>query len=191
MSDNARNPDQETRIQALKDRAMELSHGKMISSDTSRLPLDTQEDFWKRVVEAEEGPTTTLTRELEVLGVPLPAPDSLDDAQVRTALWIVIDALSGLHVYLEQTDHLSDRELYRLLIDELLPEEMDTLGDGNWHVPILGGSSEADLQLYMRYYAETKERQDWMREFPDFEMPPRAERPYDRDRHLPRATFRR
>ena len=190
MAEDVRNPDQETRIQALKDRAMELSHGKMISSDMSRLPLDAQEDFWKRVVDAEEGPTTTLTGELEALGVPLPAPDSLDDTQIRTALWIVIDALSGLQVYLEQTDHLSDRELYRLLIDELLPEEMDALGDGNWHMPILGGYSEADLQLYMKYYAEPKEREDWMREFPDFEMPASAQRPYERDRHLPRAMFR-
>ena len=168
---------------------MELSHGKMSSSDTSNLPLDVQESFWRRVVETEEAPTTTLTRELEALGVPLPAPDSLDDEQTQSALWIVIDALSGLHVYLEQTDHLSDRELYRLLIEELLPEEMDALGDGNWHMPILGGCSEADLQVYMKYYADPKEREDWMREFPDFEMPASAARPYDRDRHLPQAKF--
>jgi hypothetical protein len=189
MPEDVRNPNQETRIQALKDRAMELSHGKMIASDASGLPLDLQEDFSRRVVETEEGPTTTLTRELDVLGVPLPAPESLADAQLTSALWIVIDALSGLHVYLEQTDHLSERELYRLLIDELLPEEMDALGDGNWHMPILGGCSEADLQLYMKYYAKPEEREHWMRDVPHFAMPARAERPYDRDRHLPKAPY--
>jgi hypothetical protein len=189
MSEDVRNPDQETRIQVLKDRAMEISNGKMISSDTSNLPLDVQESFWRRVVETEEAPTTTLTRELGALGVPLPAPDSLDDEQTHSALWIVIDALSGLHVYLEQTDHLSDRELYQLLIDQLLPEEMGALGDGNWHMPILGGCSEADLQLYNKYYATPEEREDWMRTFPDYEMPSSAELPYDRDRRLPQALF--
>ena len=182
-------PDQETRIQALKARAMQLSQGKMVSSDTSALSADLEEDFWRRVVEAEEGPTTTLTRELEAFGVPLPAPDALDDAQLKAALWIVIDALSGLHVYLEETDHLSDRELYRLLIDELLPEEMDALGDGNWHMPILGGCSEADLQLYMKYYADAQERARWKSDVPDFQMPVKEELPYDRDRHLPKPRY--
>ena len=168
---------------------MELSHGKMSSSDTSNLPLDVQESFWRRVVETEEAPTTTLTRELEALGVPLPAPDSLDDEQTQSALWIVIDALSGLHVYLEQTDHLSDRELYRLLIDELLPEEMDALGDGNWHMPILGGCSLADLQLYLKYYADTKFREFWKLDFPDDDIPAHVDPPYDRDQHLPRPRY--
>jgi hypothetical protein len=53
-------------------------------------------------------------------------------------------------------------------------------------VDVLGGCSEEDLILSMRYYADKEERRRWASVFPDFPMPPRKKPPYDRDRRLPR-----
>ena len=45
------------------------------------------------------------------MGIALPAPEELTDAQLSAKLWEVIEALAFLGAYLEHTDHLSDREL--------------------------------------------------------------------------------
>ena len=73
-----------------------------------------------------------------------------------TRLWKIIEALDTLHVYLDQTDNLSDRELYTKLLRETLPEEMDALdGDDNsaWHIDMLGGCSPEDIALFLNYYS--------------------------------------
>jgi hypothetical protein len=59
---------------------------------------------------------------------------------------------------------------------------------GDWHLDILGGCSEEDLVLSMRYYANDTERKLWAAEFPDFRMPARERPPYDRDRLLPQPA---
>ena len=71
-------------------------------------------------------------------------------------------------------DHLSDRELYTLLWSDLLPQQMDALDeDTTWHIDILGGCSEEDLQLRLKYYADDDFRDCWAKEWPDDELPPR------------------
>ena len=57
---------------------------------------------------------------------------------------------------------------------------------GNCHLDVLGGCSEEDIILQMRYYAGERERTDFGAEFPDFPMPVREKAPFDRDRHLPK-----
>lgn len=59
----------------------------------------------------------------------------------------------------------------------------------NTHIDILGGCSDEDILLQMKYYADDEEREEWAKDFPDFEMPAKEELPYDRDRFLPRADY--
>jgi hypothetical protein len=74
-----------------------------------------------------------------------------------------------------------DREIH---INQL-KQQLRQIAAGDWHVDVLGGCSEEDLILAMRYYADDKERARWRKQFPDFPMPPRESPPYDRDRRLP------
>jgi hypothetical protein len=94
-----------------------------------------------------------------------------------------------MRVFLSQTDHLSDRELYILLWGDTLREpvkDMPLDESSAWHIDLLGGGGEEDTRLYMKYYADEETRRRWLADFPEDEMPPHEEPPYDRDRFLPR-----
>ncbi|NLV32515.1 MAG: hypothetical protein GXY47_15340 [Acidobacteria bacterium] len=125
---------------------------------------------------------------LEEGGVALPSPETLDDEALHARLWEVIRAMALLGHYLTSTDHLSDRELYERLWNEILREPSCIPPQGSraaCHIDILGGCSAEDLAIRMKYYADEDEREGWASDFPDDEMPPHEDLPYDRDQFLP------
>lgn len=139
------NDDQDKRIEDLKRRAEELCGGEMEVGTIDDCPAELEESFWKYVVDYEEAPLTTNFQQLEEAGVSLPAPDSLNDEELTAKLWEVIHKLALLRVFLEQTDHLSDRELYTHLWTDSLREEtpmMAANANGAWHIQMLGGCSD-------------------------------------------------
>lgn len=184
------NDDHNASIEQLKARAAALARGRLIVHEAEDLGPALREQFWRRVVNAETAGSTNLATELSAAGVELPDPDGLDDTASHAALWNVIEALGRLHVFLDQTDHLSDRELYTKLVREVLPEEMDAFDrddDSAWHIDLLGGGSLEDIALYLKYYADENTRQCWREEFPEETMAPHEDPPHDRDRDLPRT----
>ena len=86
----------------------------------------------------------------------------------------------------ESTDHLSDAELYRFLVDDALLHEtiISVAGGGTWHISPIGGGSEEDNAIYLRYYADDDYRARWHRDF-GAPLPPNEKPPYDRGRLLP------
>jgi hypothetical protein len=128
-------------------------------------------------------------RPLDVLrerGIDLPDDSSLDDEALHQKLEVLIDEMAELGLLLESTDHLSDRELYRYLLTDALLEEtvLSTSGAGAWHISPIGGCSEEDNQIYLRYYADDEDREHWRKDFGE-PLPPKEKPPYDRDRRLP------
>ncbi|MBI1372132.1 MAG: hypothetical protein GC159_05145 [Phycisphaera sp.] len=146
-------------------------------------------------------PMTSAFEQLTRAGIDLPAPEDLDDAQLHDKLWEVIHALAKRSTYLACTDHLSDRELYSELWNEVLHEwckDLESMlpqdqfaGPNAWtqHIDMLGSGSEEDTQLYLRYYATGEDRALWLKDWPEEWGPPPEyeEPPYDRDRLLPQA----
>ena len=97
-----------------------------------------------------------------------------------------------MRVFLSNTDHLGDRELYARLWKETLREQVVELPPDDpsaWHVDLLGSGSEEDIYLHLKYYADAEWRRQWAVEFPDFAIPAHVDPPYDRDRHLPQPTY--
>jgi len=183
---NAGSPDQQQRIADLKERARQVSGGEMTCWESPALSDDSREAFWRRVMAFEEEPSTTLLAELARAGVQLPPPEGLTDEQVTAKLWEVLEALAKLGVFLDCTNHLSDRALYTLLLREELPQETSVPEPAGMQHILLGSSgSEEDTRVFLKYYADERTRQDWIRDFPDFDVPPHADPPYDRDRYLP------
>jgi hypothetical protein len=117
-------------------------------------------------------------------GMTLPDDASLDDAALGAKLWEVVEGAASLGVYLDSTDHLSDRELYRWLTTDALCQEMLLDGCGMTVTSPIGGCSEEDNEIYLRYYADDEDRAMWRSDLSD-PLPDRAPLPFDRDRLLP------
>lgn len=125
---------------------------------------------------------------LEVLrgrGIDIPLVPPEDEAELRDRLEEIFEGMADVGMMLEDTDHLSDAELYRYLVDDaLLHEMMLSTAGGHWHISPIGSGSEEDNEIYLRYYADDEYREQWHRDFGD-ELPPKEKPPYDRDRFLP------
>jgi len=134
-----------------------------------------------------DGPWTTNFQQLLDRGIELPDPDTIDEANVSAKLWEVIDALADLRVFLDETDHLSDRELYAVLWRNTLradaPDVPGPPSSAAWHVNLPG--DDENSSLYLKYYADEAYRQDWLAQFPDDNMPAHEDPPHHRDWRLP------
>jgi hypothetical protein len=180
------------KIEELKRKAEELAGGKMMEGESDECPPEVKERFWSHVVSYESAPWTTHFKQLEEAGLQLPAPESLNDEDLTAKLWEVIRRLAFLRVFLSETDHLSDRELYTLLWTDILREGTKLLPmdeDSAWHIDLLGSGSEEDNQLYLKYYADEDYRRRWHEDWPDDPIPEPEDPPYDRDRYLPQPSY--
>ena len=122
----------------------------------------------------------------------LPPPDSLNDEELTAKLWEIIQKLALLHVFIEETDHLNDRELYTHLWTDSLREEVKALpmvANSTHHIQMLGSGSEEHNLVYLKYYADDVSRQHWQEDFPSDPIPRHEDPPYDRDRLLPEPNY--
>jgi hypothetical protein len=150
--------------------------------------LKDEEAFLEHILFMEGVNEQPLFEIFENGGIALPEPDSMNDGQLHDKLWEVIKSMALLGQYLSSTDHLSDRQLYEALRNSILREPSPiSPNNPNAHcqIDILGGCSEEDMLIRLKYYADEEERLSWAEEYPDDIIPPHEPLPYDRDRHLP------
>jgi len=189
---NASIEDPEVRIEKLKQEVREITGEEIISQVSDECPPEVEEKFWENVLQFEKGKFDAPFDMLVRGGMSLPPPEEMDDQQLTEKLWEVIRGLSLLGAYLESTDHLSDRELYMTLWNDLLREPTMLLpNDPNFacHIDPIGGCSEEDIQIYLKYYADEDYRDHWVQEWPGDPLPDHEPLPFDRDRHLPKPAF--
>ncbi len=125
---------------------------------------------------------------LEKRGVCLIPPDELDETSVAAKLEEVIQGLARMGAFLHNTKHLTDAELYRQLWDDMLFEEtllMPQNAAFAYHWDPLGGCSEEDIRTGLAYDSD-EARERWLKEFPDYELPPKLPPKSLRDEKLPR-----
>ncbi|HEY0323592.1 MAG TPA: hypothetical protein VGC66_21730 [Pyrinomonadaceae bacterium] len=173
--------------------AAQFSDGDLFFEESEELSPEARTQFWMSVTAYEQAPSTTHFQLLAESGIELHAPESLDDERLATKLREVIEGLARLHIFLSQTDHLSDRQLYELLWRDVLREAIKDLPLGAtsaWHIDLAGSGSIEDTELYLKYYADEDLRRQWAADFPDDLMPEHEESPFDRDRYLPQAGDR-
>jgi hypothetical protein len=132
----------------------------------------------------EAGPTTP--------AIPLPAPGKLSDEKLEPLLWMLLHHLALRGVFVQHTDHLSDRELYAALWKHGLCDPMQ-LPETNKNSAIfhdfLGGWGAKETQIWLRYYASEDERESHAEDWPEDDIPPHEDPPFKRDWRLPKRLF--
>lgn len=127
----------------------------------------------------DDGPVSTLRQQLGRSG------------DVPTELWPLLERLADINVVIESTDHLDDAALYAFLQEELDKPTEDLSGIGGvLHIDVIGGFSEEDIAVYLRYYADDDDRESFRDDYPAG-LPPKETPPYDRDQHLPQPKCER
>jgi hypothetical protein len=114
----------------------------------------------------------------------LPPPEKLEELELHQLLWDTIHKLFEARIVLDFTDHLSDRELYRLIYRDILPSHEKKIDspDNYLHWDCADAGS-ADPEIWLRYYATEQDRSDWAEDLP-MALPEHEDPPFPRQ--LPR-----
>ena len=109
----------------------------------------------------------------------LPHPDRLSDVELSKLLTETIAKLYSQRIVLDFTDHLSDRQLYCLILRDILPSPEKKLDLPrnylHWHFL----DDEAQPEIWLMYYASDEEREAWGEESGQA-LPPKKKPPYPR-----------
>lgn len=145
---------------------LEPYRDESIDGSINRMPLRAENEYLQSMLAWERAPALPIaswfTPALEIA-----APDSMDDSQLATMLKETIDQLFSKSVVLRFTDHLSDRELYKIIYRDILPcceKKIDLPGKHlQWHCA-------EDTDTWLRYYATAIERRRYQEEY-DVDVP--------------------
>lgn len=140
----------------------------------SHMPTRRENEFLQSLLTWERAPVLPVNQWFDP-PLDLPAPETLDDDALHHLLGDAIQKLASRRIVLQWTEHLSDRQLYCLLLRDILscPEKRMDLPDRwiSWRCL----DEEADPESWLRYYATNEQRVEWARE--TGREPPRAESP--------------
>src|SRR5919108_5643305 len=162
--DLSNEPDQEQRIEFLRGELEKLG----IPLYDSLPPEFDNADFEERILHQllefhTNEPIAPLTL-LHNAGVTISEPDQLDDMALTAKLEDLIQQLASVGIYLQRTNHLSDRELYEYLYNyelrteaRLFPENPNysyTINLAGLDLDSLIMTAESvDVRFYLMYYA--------------------------------------
>lgn len=187
-SDNEADADRQIRIARMKDELDQIAGGKMLAGGFGPVSSGLEEKFLEHALAFERAELDTDFNRLARRGVIMVPPAELDDGAIPGRLWEIIHELARIRWFLYDTDHLSDRELYDWLWRSGLREQTPNrayMPDAAWNSSPIGAGNDEDTTTWLRFYASDDDVDQWHRNFPEEDIPERAARPFDRDRHLP------
>ena len=149
------------------------------------MPTSQENEYLASMLAWERAPVLPIGQWFEP-ALSLPNPDVLCADQLKSLLWDTIQQLYDKQIVLDYTDHLSDYQLYCLILRDILPshEKKLDLTSTYLHWHCLDPTDDPDI--WLRYYASDEERSKWSEE--NDRLPPPVEAaPYPRrmPRRLP------
>ena len=127
-----------------------------------RIPLRLENEYLAAMLAWEKAPVLPIYRWFEPELRP-PQAETLDDASLTAILDELILKLYENRIVLDFTDHLSDRELYRIICHDILPSHEKRLDDraSSLHWNCSSNGDPDDLETWLCYYASDEERESW------------------------------
>ncbi len=178
VDDLLRNAQLRDALEPLYDESIGRVNAELMSTSS-------ENDFLQSMLEWERAPILPISEWFHP-ELRLPTPDSLDDACLQELLYQTVERLYDMHIVLDFTDHLSDRELYCLIYRDILPAHEKQIRRQNNFLHWDCANTDGDPDTWLRYYASEPERQAWAAEtegyLPQVEDPPH-------ERELPRAPL--
>ena len=171
--------------------ATERARQKAVAAGASASELE--DGSWMYRIGWADLPVTCPFEQLAFGGwTPVPVEDLPDDSdplaadEVHAALWNLLQRLADEQVFFYQTNHLSDRDLYELIVEELLwcygPQPPAEAGFSQ----TFDCAEDSDNETFLRFYADDEERAEWLAAWGD-PLPPKEAPRFDRDDRLPRS----
>ena len=155
------------------------------SVDVSSMTTRSENDFLESMLEWERAPMLPIAEWFEPK-LSLPEHDTLSQDEIRRILAETVQTLFSKHIVLEFTDHLSDRELYTLIVRDILPAFEKKMERRTSYLHWDCADTSGDPETWLRYYATEDEREMWAEE--TGEQPPMVDAPPFM-RRLPKAPM--
>lgn len=155
---------------------LEPYRDESIDSTLHRMPLRTENEYLASMLAWERAPALPIASWFSPV-MELPPPDSLSDEALSELLIGSIIRLHSQRVVLRCTDHLTDRELYKIIYRDILPcceKKVELPGK------FLEWRCIEDNDTWLRYYANAVERRRFQEEY-EVDLPPSETPPYQRD----------
>ena len=146
--------------------------------NTKRMATESENEFLASMLAWERAPIRQVckwfTPELK-----LPFPDTLDELELHQLLHHTIEQLYSKSIVLEFTEHLSDRDLYCLILRDILPSFEKQIESSSAHLQWQCIDPVRDESIWLTFYASDDERTAFQNES-GRELPARAATPYPR-----------
>lgn len=144
-----------------------------------QMPTSEENEYLASMLAWERAPVLPIAQWFEPR-LELPSPEVLDDESLHNLLQSTIAKLYEKHIALDFTAHLSDLDLYCLILRDILPsyEKKLELSSTYLHWHCLDPSDDPDT--WLRYYASPEEREVWAEET-GLPLPEAMKPPYPRE----------
>ena len=146
--------------------------------DLDRMTVDNENQFLNSLLTWERAPVLPISKWFEPELV-LPHQSELDDSQLRNQLHQAIGRLYERNILLEYTQHLSDRQLYCMIVRDILPAQEKKVLLNDTYLRWQCIHIVEDEESWLRYYATDQERNVWHFET-GLKLPPKEKTPFSR-----------
>ena len=154
---------------------LEPYRDESIDTTTTRMNLRTENEYLASMLAWERAPALPIASWFTPV-MELPSPDSIDDEALDGLLSETIDRLYSQKVVLRFTDHLCNRDLYKIVYRDILPcceKKVEIAGK------FLEWRCIEDNDTWLRFYADAVDRRRFQEEH-DVDLPPSEEPKYRR-----------
>jgi len=162
----------------LRDELEPFWDDSVMAVDLDGMPTDLENLYLSSLLAWERAPVLPIAQWFNP-PLELPPPEQMGDTELGIRLDRVIRQLHEQNVLLESTGHLSDRQLYRLILRDILPAQEKRLLHPDAGIRWQCYDPIEDEETWLRYYATAGEREDWANET-GLKLPPREQLPFPR-----------